>query len=196
MSQGVPNHHSPEYSESLRRFTEMVLADIPMLVLRLMGDHVRAFFSSDDLAQEVAVSLGRALDTFEPRTSDVLGDVRALATQIARHRVVDAARQLERMVPSLEQSVLDHARQDGHTPSRIAAKEQALATVRECVSGLDPLDRAIIYRRHALDQTFAKIAEQLDMAEGQVDGRYRRALKQLRGMLDSSRNYQFASSHG
>lgn len=180
----------------IQSVAESLLPEIPAIVARFMSKEVRAIVEPDDVAQGVASEFLKSVAPFEPRTADIKGDLRALVSAISRHQVIDWSRKLKSFIPTLDHVLIENVKRDGHTPSRVLAKGESLATVSECLKKLDQGAREILWRRHGEDQTFATIAEALGLTEGQVDGRYRRALKELHDLVGSTQNQQFDSSNG
>lgn len=182
--------------ESLKQLLEAILPQLPMLARRMMSETLQGFVSPEDMAQQAAAELIAGLPRFTPRTADTDGDLHAWANEVLRNRIRDAGRKLDLAFPTLEESVLEQAKSDGRTPSRVAAKGETLASVRECLQELRPEDRDIIWRHVVEGRTIRQVATELALTEGQVEGRFRRSLRQLAEMLGSRGKYQFTSSRG
>ncbi|MBX3387263.1 MAG: sigma-70 family RNA polymerase sigma factor [Phycisphaeraceae bacterium] len=188
-----PFHDDPEINALVIEILDSLLTVVKEM---MKGSALHQFVSPEDIAHDVVIQCRPALTKFEKQTNDLKGDLRKLINAIARNTVRERARRFKTRLPAIEDAVLDQAKRDGHTPSRILGKEQTLDAVRECLSALDDKARHIVLRHLVYDETLPAIADALGMTKGQVDGLYRRALKRMRELLGSKNSHQFASSHG
>jgi RNA polymerase sigma-70 factor (ECF subfamily) len=71
------------------------------------------------------------------------------------------------------------------TPSKVLARKEMIAQVREALDQLDPLDRQIVLLRSDSGLPYKVIGQMLDpeMIENAVTQRYLRALKKLGKLL-------------
>lgn len=168
-----------------------LLEALPLIVQETMGGQVRGYAEPLDVAQDVWIEFQHSLSSFKPRSNDVEGDIRGLLSTIVRTNVIDLVRKCDRFITAVEATVFEVAKQDGMTPSRAVAKEQAFATLRDSLAQLDATERGILLRRFDAGQRFAEIARGLGLSEDQVDHGYRRAIKKLRQLLGNSSDFRF-----
>lgn len=173
-----------------------ILAELPTLIRRMLGDALGRFVSPEDIAQDVAVECCSVLPEFKPRTDDSERELRMKFNAIARYRVLGLTRTFDRFTTAVESDVFEYAKQDGRSPSRIAGKKQALNAVQDCMSKLDETARKVLWLKVTQNMGFAAIAERLGMSVHQVSRLYHKAIEQMEQMLGSAQSHQFASSHG
>lgn len=173
-----------------------ILAELPTLVRRMLGDALGRFVSPEDIAQDVALKCCSTLPEFKQKTDDPEGELRRKFNAIARHRVLGLSRTFDRFTTAVESDVFEYAKQDGRSPSRIAGKQQALNAVQDCMSKLDDTARKVLWLRGAEKMEYAMIAEKLGISVHRASRLYRKAIEQMEEMLGSAQSHQFASSHG
>lgn len=185
-------HDDPE----INALAVKILAELPTLIRRMLGDSLGRFVSPEDIAQDVAVECCSALPEFKQKTDNPERELRMKFNAIARYRVLGLTRTFDRFTTAVESDVFEHAKQDGRSPSRIAGKKQALNALQDCMSKLDDDARKVLWLKGTQNMGFAAIAERLGMSVHQVSRLYHKAIEQMEQMLGSAQSHQFSSSHG
>jgi len=86
----------------------------------------------------------------------------SLVTKTINNLLIDAIRRKETNLRRLESDILNDKPDDGLSPSRHYAAQQAFCFLGEAIKKLDPQQQDIIRYRYDLDMTFAKIASLLN----------------------------------
>jgi RNA polymerase sigma-70 factor, ECF subfamily len=71
------------------------------------------------------------------------------------------------------------------SPSQAAIKAETRLLVQEALNGMDPIDREVLALKHFEQLTTMEIAEVLGLSKAGAGSRYLRAIKRLRGILES-----------
>jgi RNA polymerase sigma-70 factor (ECF subfamily) len=153
-------------AEAYRRWSALVHS-IALKTLRDRSD-------AEDVTQQVYVSAWRGRATFDPT-----GSLPAWLVGITRHRIADrlAARTREHRTLAAVGGVRDlrAAPADEHVVDRLVIADE--------ISRLDDPRRTILGLVFYEDQTYAQIAERLDLPLGTVKSHVRRGLLHLRDSL-------------
>jgi len=72
------------------------------------------------------------------------------------------------------------------SPSQAAARDELLATVRQAIATMDPLDQEVLALRHFEELTNGEVAEVLGLQVKAASIRYIRALQRLKELLAAS----------
>jgi RNA polymerase sigma-70 factor, ECF subfamily len=128
--------------------------------------------AAEDIAQDAFLAAVDALDRFDRR--------RPFAPWLHRivvNRAIDWARR-----EALRRKVDDPAAQpEPEPPSRAIGEE-----MMDALAQLPPEQRAVVVLRHLLEYTPGEIARMLELPRGTVNSRLRRALDQLRAMVEAA----------
>ena len=71
------------------------------------------------------------------------------------------------------------------SPSQAAIKAETRLLVQEALNGMDPIDREVLALKHFEQLSTTEIAEVLGLSKAGAGSRYLRAIKRLRGILES-----------
>lgn len=147
----------------------------------------------EDILQEVYLDIARRLGRFEYRGPDSFLN---WATAILSQRIIDAQRTAHRLVRDVAREVpadgaaqscwnlLDQVYADSGTPSRVLRRQEALGALLTCVSDLSETQRQVIEMRFLDGLPVAQVAARLQKTEAAIVALTRRALKELRRLLD------------
>jgi RNA polymerase sigma factor (sigma-70 family) len=164
-----------------------VAAAIPRLLARHGGavyrycrEALRDAALADDVHQQVFIEAFRDLPKFAGRST-----VRVWLFGIARHRVLDAAKQRDRVRHRLE--ALDELEFVDSGPSPIEAIDHArlCEALAESVDELDEPVRTALLLRYQQGFTFEEMAVILGERAGTLNARVARALPQLRALIET-----------
>lgn len=157
-----------------RRFTRL-LHEFAPAVARLARAYTETTSDADDLAQEIAITLWRALPTFRGECSE-----RTFVYRVAHNRAFSWRRSSHRSQrhTTIDDSVVDPTpRADDLAEGRDAASRLRVAVRRLP----DTLQQAVLLRLEGLSD--AEIAEVTGASVGNVAVRLTRARKALRDLL-------------
>ncbi len=151
---------------------------------RQHGERLTAFafglVKDHELAREVVQNtFAKAIDHAGAVSAKSL---RAWLYQVARNEALQLRRQARRETKALEQN---RNRPDRPLPEPLdqLVQQERIERLRQAVNQLPVEQRVIVQRRIQHEQTFAEIAEELDIPLGTVLTRMRLALKKLRQCL-------------
>lgn len=184
--------------ESRRRLCEYVARRIPRALCGLLDP--------DDVVQEAHVAAFRSIRTFTPHRPDAF--FRWLAT-IAVHKLRDATK-LQRAVkrgggrpPPMPGgwnaddsllALLDRLSAPGRTPSRTAARREAVQAVQAALAGLPADQRQVVWLLYIQGRSAAEAARALDRTEPAIRGLCRRGLAALREQLGHASGFISSAS--
>ena len=145
----------------------------------------------DDLLQDTYMEVVRRINSFEGRD---LGSFLSWVGVILDHKLIDLrraahcqARDVDREVlaeagaeGSSYWSLLDHLYADSGTPSRMIRRQEALAAMLACITGLSAAHRQVLQLRFLEGLSVAATAERLGKSEAAIVALSQRALKALR----------------
>ncbi len=200
----------------LDRIRQAVSGSEAALTLLLTDSHARlcqhlarripaslaAVVDAEDIAQEAYTEAFRHIGTFQPRGDDAfyrwIGTIaiRRLRNAIKRQRAVkrgagDGA--VGRGRPNIEDSMiglLDLVADPGHTPSRSAARHEAVAAVRAALAALPPDYRRAVWLVHIRGYSTADAAAEMGRTESAVQNLCYKAKQRLRALLGSPSNFR------
>ncbi|MEY4576008.1 MAG: hypothetical protein RL701_711 [Pseudomonadota bacterium] len=144
-------------------------------LLRMLGDAAEA----EDLAQEVFVTVFKAIDTFRG-DSRLSTWIHRIAQNHARNRVKYHGRHKRRGDTPLEDTT-EETTAAPHTGSRVPRPDQQLeaqqaeANIRIAISQLDEEQRTLIVLRDLENKSYEDIQEQTGLPSGTVKSRLHRA---------------------
>ena len=169
-----------------------------MIAMRLDQKILRRIDVSD-VVQEVLVEVSRRLKDY---LANPVMAFHLWVRQIAKDRIIDAHRRhrvsgkrsVDREQPLLpaiapDQSTIELAaqlRDPELTPAAAAIQQELALHIQGAIELLDERDRDIILMRHYEQLSNQEIAVALQITEPAASMRYLRALKRLRGNLDTS----------
>lgn len=167
------------FAELVRRYRQRVFG----LSYRMLGHAEEA----EDVAQEVFVSLFKAIDSFRGDSSLDTWILRITANH-CRNRIKYLARRHARRRQSLDDT--DEARLTASAPAHprpdaVAEGNELERIVHDGLQALDEEHRVVIVLRDMDHLSYAEIAEVLDVAEGTVKSRLFRARAQLKAFIQS-----------
>ena len=155
---------------------------------------VRARFDPDDILQEVYFDVARQIERFEDRGS---GSFLSWLRAILDHKLVDAQRAAHCQVRDVDReaavggcasdsywNLLDDIYAESGTPSRIVRRQEALAALLSCVSGLTVTQREVVRLRYLEGLAVGEVATRLGRSEDAVVALSQRALAALRRSMD------------
>lgn len=144
--------------DELFRVAHLILRDVP---------------AAEDVTQEALIAALSALEQFDNERP-----IRPWLVKILTNKALDSGRALSRHRDRNEIS-------DTLDRSDVApADEIGRGDLREGLELLDPVDRTLLILRYVLDYRSSEIGELLDMPEGTVRSRLKRALDQLRTKIE------------
>ena len=158
------------FEQLYRRFARPVLA----MAMRQLGDNGRA----EDAAQETFAAVWRSAKSYRSER----GSASAWLYAVARHAIIDRARQ--RREPAAE--IPDEA-SDAAGPDQRAEDSWLAWRVHSALEGLPERERVVIELAYWSGLSQAEIASYLDVPLGTVKTRTRTGLARLSGMLDELR---------
>ena len=158
------------FEQLYRRFARPVLA----MAMRQLGDNGRA----EDAAQETFAAVWRSAKSYRSER----GSASAWLYAVARHAIIDRARQ--RREPAAE--IPDEA-SDAAGPDQRAEESWLAWRVHSALEGLPERERVVIELAYWSGLSQAEIASYLDVPLGTVKTRTRTGLARLSGMLDELR---------
>jgi RNA polymerase sigma-70 factor (ECF subfamily) len=158
------------FTELYRRFARPVFA----LALRQLGDNGRA----EDAAQETFAAVWRSARSFRPER----GSGSAWLYAVARHAIIDRARQRREPVAD----VPDQAAEDA-PPEEHAELAWLSWRVHSALEKLPERERVVLELAYWSGLTQAEIASYLDVPLGTVKTRTRAGLARLASLLDEVR---------
>ena len=158
------------FEQLYRRFARPVLA----MAMRQLGDNGRA----EDAAQETFAAVWRSAKSYRSER----GSASAWLYAVARHAIIDRARQ--RREPAAE--IPDEA-SDAAGPDQRAEESWLAWRVHSALEGLPERERVVIELAYWSGLSQAEIASYLDVPLGTVKTRTRTGLARLSGMLEEVR---------
>jgi RNA polymerase sigma-70 factor (ECF subfamily) len=161
---------------------QLLLAAVRPLVVRYcrarIGRQEWSFGSADDVAQEVCISILRAL----PRYGDVRRSFLSFVYSIAQHKVADARRAAARMREAPMAEVPDRPVAD-HDPEQQALNDALHARMSGLLSLLPERQREIVVLRVVVGLSAEETAEAIGSTPGAVRVQQHRALSRLRKVV-------------
>lgn len=144
-------------------------------IARLVSAYERNLSSRDDLVQEIALAIWRALPAFRQECSE-----RTLAFRIAHNRTVTHFSR-RRRVENLDEAV--NVPDVGKDPERQASEGQLRERLHAAIERMAPAHRHVVVLLLE-GMTHAEIADILGISEGNVAVRATRARKELRALME------------
>jgi RNA polymerase sigma-70 factor (ECF subfamily) len=135
-------------------------------------------FDAEDVFQEVFARTYEHLDRLRDDSA-----IRAWIGQLTRRLAIDRIRARAREQP--DDDALERA--DTHAEAEMDRIEQALA-VRQAMAGLPDSCREILDRFFAGDQSYAQIAQELELPMGTIASRISRCLTKLKTTFEPARS--------
>lgn len=135
---------------------------------------------ADDVLQQVFLEAFRDLPRFSGRST-----VRTWLLAIARHRVLDAAKQRRRAHARTEPANTADPPDPRPPPGEALDDARLRATLAACLAEFDEPVRTAILLRYQQGLTYAEMAEICDELPGTLHARVSRALRQLRDRIES-----------
>jgi RNA polymerase sigma-70 factor, ECF subfamily len=158
------------FTELYGRFARPVLA----MALRQLGDNGRA----EDAAQETFAAVWRSARSFRPER----GSGSAWLYAVARHAIIDRARQRREPVAELPEEASPEAGPDEH-----AEGSWLTWRVHSALEQLPERERVVLELAYWSGLSQAEIASYLDVPLGTVKTRTRTGLARLAGLLEEVR---------
>lgn len=150
---------------------------IYLLCLRMMGNHEDA----QDCAQEAMLNAYRAFDRYR-------GDknIKSWLYRIAYNTCIDELRRRRGVVSLdvLREEGFDQADERMPQPEGAAEKEELRAQIRVAVDLLPAEQRAVVVMRDFQDMSYEEIAEALQLPEGTVKSRIKRAREKIKKVFE------------
>jgi RNA polymerase sigma-70 factor (ECF subfamily) len=161
-------------SQIERQFDRLLAAHGAALT-RLAGSYTNTAADRDDLTQEIAIAIWRALPRFRGECSE-----RTFVFRIAHNRAISWLVRNRRQPPTGEDLEVRDSRPDAESE---LAREQRAERLRRAVRRLPVLYRqAVTLSLEGLD--YGEIAEVLGISENNVGARLSRARQMLRELLE------------
>lgn len=135
---------------------------------------------AEDVHQQVFIEAFRDLPTFAGRSI-----VRTWLLGIARHRVLDAAKQRRRARPHVEPDAADELPCPRPSPGEKLDDARLLAALAACVAELDEPVRTAILLRYPLGLSYEEMAVICGEHPGTLQSRVSRALRHLRDRIEA-----------
>jgi RNA polymerase sigma-70 factor, ECF subfamily len=158
------------FTELYRRFARPVLA----MALRQLGDNGRA----EEAAQETFAAVWRSARSFRPER----GSGSAWLYAVARHAIIDRARQRREPAAEIPETVSPEA-----GPDERAEVSWLAWRVHSALEKLPERERVVLELAYWSGLSQAEIASYLDVPLGTVKTRTRTGLGRLGGILDEMR---------
>ena len=135
---------------------------------------------ADDVLQQVFVEVFRDLPRFAGRST-----VRTWLLGIARHRVLDAAKQRRRTRARVEPDASADVPDARPSPGEALDDARLRAALVACIAELDEPVRTAILLRYQQGLTYEEMAEICDERPGTLHARVIRALRRLRDRIEA-----------
>ncbi|HET7931448.1 MAG TPA: sigma-70 family RNA polymerase sigma factor [Rhodanobacteraceae bacterium] len=167
--------------ERQRRF-EALLREHQRIVFKIAAVYARNPHDREDLAQDIAAQLWRSFKSFDAARAKFSTWMYRVALNVAISHVRDVRRSGAEFVQPLDDAQL-HGVADGGAPHDEAMqREQRSAGLHAFISGLDPLNRALVLL-YLEDRSYAEIADVLGISETNVATKLNRIKNKLRGQM-------------
>ena len=160
---------------ALRELYDATSAKLFGVCLRILSDREE----SEDVLQEVYVTVWRRADRFDPARASVTTWI----STIARNRAIDRLRARGPLAKADPIEDLEIADDQPDAETRLAAAGDA-ARLRDCLSELDPRTQAVIRTAFFDGVTYEALARRMDAPLGTVKSWIRRGLARLKGCLE------------
>ena len=166
--------------EALGRFFDLYFPSVYGLMVRLLGDRVRA----EDATQDVMVKIHRALDRLDPER-DPGPWITTIAYNVARDGWRSAAGRMHRQSASIDQRPeLGRVLRDGAPdPEEGALERERERLVQEALMRLPEGSREVIVLHDYQGLGHDRVAELIGVSHAAVRKRYSRALQALAEIL-------------
>ena len=154
------------------------------ILLRMLGDRAEA----EDLAQEVFISIFKAIDSFRGE-SQLSTWVYRVAGNHCRNRLKYLARRRQKMMDDFDEEIVGGAQgallpdRQG-TPDRLLEARQTEVLLEEGLARLDDEQRELIVLREVEHLSYEEIMAITGLPEGTVKSRLHRARSALREHLE------------
>ncbi len=183
----------PKYSDDeIRATLHHLLEELPILLSQFDRRGFWAPGGADELRQRVAAAALGSLQQFEP-SGELQASLRRWLAGIARNTHGTLAREAYKAVEAVEDAILEQARAENISPSRLMAKEEAIATLQACLMKLADAEQTMLIRLYVERRTAAQVAADLGLTVDQLDHRIRRVKRTLRDCWGSSGAYRFVA---
>jgi RNA polymerase sigma-70 factor (ECF subfamily) len=160
---------------------------MPLDLARLYDEHAPALYAfllnftrseadSRDVVQEVFVHLSE-----RPARIEGVRDFRAFLLRLSHNVAVDSLRRRTAHSHAVERAGREPV--DLFTPTPSADEQAFREAVSSALAALPEEQRAVVHLKIWEEQTFAEIAEALDIPANTAASRYRYALDKLEGLL-------------
>lgn len=161
------------------------------IVPLLMTTVVRGFFEAQDVVQDVGQELLDKLGRFQWSEAKLEKQFGKRVTTIAKHRIISHWRKIRRFAEKLDSRPPSSEPQAGRSPSRSAARREAVEKLQQSISRLPAESVTVIRLAHFEHLTDREIAARLGMTEGSIKGLRQRAYRILRRYMGGSSGYSF-----
>ena len=137
-----------------------------MIILRFIYNMIKDKEASEDITQEVFITVYNKLYTFKKgyKFSNWI-------LQIAKNKCIDYIRKYKRVYQANLEEVRDLATEE-ISPEESYEFREMKNMIEDFISGLEEVDRQIVNLRYTTESTFHDIAEILNMSESAVKRRY------------------------
>lgn len=144
-------------------------------MLRLARSYTNNSSDRDDLFQDIALAIWKALPGFRNESSE-----RTFVFRIALNRAITFLAQRRRVLPTSDEiEVLDSNR----NPEKEFARDEEASRLTEAIHGL-PIEYRQVITLTLEDLSYAEIADVLGIGESNVGVRLSRARQMLRKLLE------------
>jgi RNA polymerase sigma-70 factor (ECF subfamily) len=169
-----------------RRF-EALLRDHQRIVFKIAAAYANSAPDRDDLAQEIAAQLWRSFGRFDEWRAKFSTWMYRVALNVAISHVRDGRRSGAEDSRPLDGVHLETIAGADPGPHETAVRDQQMVVLREFISGLDPLNRALVLL-YLEDRSYAEIAEVLGISETNVATKLNRLKQKLRSEMAPPEN--------
>ena len=156
---------------ALRQIYEATAGRVFRLMVRMVGQQ-----DADDLTQQTFVRAFTKLDQFSGESKFETWLYRLATNEALQHLRREKHRRTKELVVEPTADQTDHVEQD-----------ERVAMVRQALDQLDPELRVIFTLKEESGLSYQEIAQTLDIPEGTVGSRLNRARRELRRLIDGSR---------
>ncbi len=172
----LPDRETPDRESNDQRINRLLTSNGPAL-LRLAATYTNTASDRDDLFQDIAIALWKALPQFRGDCSE-----RTFVFRVAHNRAIDYLRRHRALVNFIdEETVLPDSRPN---PEAGLAREQQGERLRQAIHRL-PLPYRQVITLTLEEMSYEEIAEVLGITTTNVGARLNRARQLLRKLLEN-----------
>jgi len=184
--------------DALSHFLDVEGAQLLRYIDRRLPPHVRGPIGTDDILQEVVITLAKKRDSGDLEvinTAAFRGLVRKITDGVISRELAKAhakKRDISRRVSPGRMGrgestgggdPLDRVPADGDPPSMEVRRNEQLELLTSCLSEMTPEEVEIIDMKHRMELDHADIAERLGLSVEAARQRFHRAIEHLRALL-------------